>query len=104
MAPPPPDRPESRASSRYDTVATQEHAVLDARLAVDADSAMAAFRQAFDAVVAENSLTAREALRRAAPDLMRVGSRTTVALERLDAQNRGQLPFPSPAHARRSGR
>jgi hypothetical protein len=57
---------------------------LDTELRADAEAAIEAFRSSFDAALAENVPVTRERLRRAASDLMRVGARTTIVLDRLN--------------------
>lgn len=58
---------------------------LDAELHADVEAAIQAFRSSFGAALAENSLVARERLRQAASDLMRVAARTTIVLDRLNS-------------------
>ena len=58
---------------------------LDRDLHGRAEAAIAAFRSSFDAALAESSPDVRERLRQAASDLMRVAARTTIVLDRLNA-------------------
>ena len=58
---------------------------LDHELHGRAEAAIAAFRSSFDAALAEGSPSVRQRLRQAASDLMRVAARTTIVLDRLNA-------------------
>ena len=58
---------------------------LDHELHGRAEAAIAAFRSSFDAALAEESPVVRQRLRQAASDLMRVAARTTIVLDRLNA-------------------
>jgi len=58
---------------------------LDRELHGRAEAAIAAFRSSFDAALAEGSPQVHQQLRRAASDLMRVAARTTIVLDRLNA-------------------
>jgi hypothetical protein len=58
---------------------------LDRDLHSRAEAAIAAFRSSFDAALAEASPDVRQRLRQAASDLMRVAARTTIVLDRLNA-------------------
>jgi hypothetical protein len=58
---------------------------LDAELHADVEAAILVFRSSFDAALADNSPVARERLRLAASDLMRVAARTTIVLDRLNS-------------------
>jgi hypothetical protein len=58
---------------------------LDRDLHGRAEAAIAAFRSSFDAALAEGSPSVRQRLRQAASDLMRVAARTTIVLDRLNA-------------------
>jgi hypothetical protein len=58
---------------------------LDPELHGRAEAAIAAFRSSFDAALAEASPGVRQRLRQAASDLMRVAARTTIVLDRLNA-------------------
>lgn len=64
---------------------TALNANLDAELRAQADAAIVIFQDAFAAVLGEETVATRKALRQAASDLMRVAARTTIALERKDA-------------------
>lgn len=59
---------------------------LDARLHNEAEAVIAEFRDSFDAALAAGSPPARARLRRAAAELMRIGARTTIVLDRLGAR------------------
>jgi hypothetical protein len=58
---------------------------LDRELQGRAEAAIDAFRSSFDAALTEGSPVARQRLRQAASDLMRVAARTTIVLDRLSA-------------------
>jgi hypothetical protein len=58
---------------------------LDSDLHGRAEAAIEAFRSSFDAALAEGSSVCRQKLRQAASDLMRVAARTTIVLDRLNA-------------------
>jgi hypothetical protein len=58
---------------------------LDSELHGRAEAAIAAFRSSLDAALAEGSPGVRQRLRQAASDLMRVAARTTIVLDRLNA-------------------
>ena len=58
---------------------------LDDELHDRAEAAIAAFRSSFAAALAEGSPGVRQRLRQAASDLMRVAARTTIVLDRLNA-------------------
>jgi hypothetical protein len=58
---------------------------LDSELHGRAEAAIAAFRSSFDAAIAEGSPSVHQRLRQAASDLMRVAARTTIVLDRLNA-------------------
>ncbi len=58
---------------------------LDPELHGRAEAAIAAFRSSFAAALAEASPGVRQRLRQAASDLMRVAARTTIVLDRLNA-------------------
>jgi transposase-like protein len=58
---------------------------LDHELHVRAEAAIEAFRSSFDAALTESSPSVRQRLREAASDLMRVAARTTIVLDRLNA-------------------
>ena len=72
---------------------------LDRELHSRAEAAIAAFRSSFDAALAEGSPVVRERLRQAASDLMRVAARTTIVLDRLNA-NAERERARTPNHAR----
>jgi hypothetical protein len=72
---------------------------LDRELHSRAEAAIAAFRSSFDAALAEGSPVVRERLRQAASDLMRVAARTTIVLDRLNA-NAEREPARIPDHLR----
>lgn len=77
-AAPPPPRPASAAALT---------ARLDEELLRDAEAVMTAFRSAFAETLKPSATVeeGRNALRKAASDLMRVAARTTIVLERLSA-------------------
>jgi hypothetical protein len=58
---------------------------LDSELHGRAEAAIEAFRSSFDAALSEGSPIVRQRLRQAASDLMRVAARTTIVLDRLNA-------------------
>jgi transposase-like protein len=58
---------------------------LDSELHGRAEAAIEAFRSSFDAALLEGSPIVRQRLRQAASDLMRVAARTTIVLDRLNA-------------------
>jgi hypothetical protein len=71
---------------------------LDHELHGRAEAAIAAFRSSFNAALAEESPLVRQRLREAASDLMRVAARTTIVLDRLNANlehssGRSENPF-----------
>jgi hypothetical protein len=72
---------------------------LDRELHGHAEAAIAAFRSSFDAALAEGSPDVRQRLRQAASDLMRVAARTTIVLDRLNA-NAERERARTPNHAR----
>jgi hypothetical protein len=72
---------------------------LDDELHDRAEAAIAAFRSSFDAALAEGSPGVRQRLRQAASDLMRVAARTTIVLDRLNA-NVEREPARMPDHLR----
>ncbi len=72
---------------------------LDDELHGRAEAAIAAFRSSFDAALAEGSPGVRQRLRQAASDLMRVAARTTIVLDRLNA-NTDREPARVPDHMR----
>jgi hypothetical protein len=72
---------------------------LDDELHGRAEAAIAAFRSSFDAALAEGSQDVRQRLRQAASDLMRVAARTTIVLDRLNA-NAEREPARIPDHLR----
>jgi len=77
---------------------------LDNELHDRAEAAIEAFRSSFNAALAEGSPDVREQLRQAASDLMRVAARTTIVLDRLNA-NTERRParvqeYARSAHAR----
>jgi hypothetical protein len=82
-----PKQPGSRASAFA--------AGLDRELHGRAEAAIAAFRSSFDAALEEGSPAMRQKLRQAASDLMRVAARTTIVLDRLNAnaeRERARIP------------
>jgi hypothetical protein len=87
----PPQRAAGRASAFT--------AGLDSELHGRAEAAIAAFRSSFDAALAEGSPGVRQRLRQAASDLMRVAARTTIVLDRLNA-NAEREPARMPDHLR----
>lgn len=60
-------------------------AELDAELQAHTEAAIQAFRSSFAAALAEGSPASRERLRQAASDLMRAAARTTIVLDRANA-------------------
>ena len=58
---------------------------LDSELHARAEVAIEVFRSSFNAALTEQSPNARERLRQASSDLMRVAARTTIVLDRLNA-------------------
>lgn len=72
---------------------------LDDELHGLAEAAIATFRSSFDAALAEGSPRVRQRLRQAASDLMRVAARTTIVLDRLNA-NAEREPARMPEHLR----
>jgi hypothetical protein len=75
---------------------------LDSQLHLRAEAAIAMFRSSFDAALAEGSQPVREQLRQAAADLMKVAARTTIVLDRLNAnaERSGRAHnYPRSAHA-----
>jgi|SRR5271165_2865372 len=74
---------------------------LDHELHGRAEAAIAAFRSSFDAALAEASPSVRQRLRQAASDLMRVAARTTIVLDRLNA-NAERESARVPDHLRQS--
>ena len=87
--------PAQRATGR----ASAFTAGLDGELHGRAEAAIAAFRSSFDAALAEGSPGVRQRLRQAASDLMRVAARTTIVLDRLNA-NAERGPARIPEHLR----
>ena len=90
-----PAGPPQRAAAR----ASAFTAGLDSELHGRAEAAIAAFRSSFDAALAEGSPRVRQRLRQAASDLMRVAARTTIVLDRLNA-NAEREPARMPEHLR----
>lgn len=74
-------------------------AALDQDLHGRAEAAISAFRSSFDAALVESSPGVRHRLRQAASDLMRVAARTTIVLDRLNA-NLERQPQRVPQHPR----
>jgi hypothetical protein len=72
---------------------------LDRELHGRAEAAIAAFRSSFDAALTEGSPDVCQRLRQAASDLMRVAARTTIVLDRLNA-NAEREPARIPDHLR----
>jgi hypothetical protein len=72
---------------------------LDRELHGRAEAAIAAFRSSFDAALAEGSPDVCQRLRQAASELMRVAARTTIVLDRLNA-NAEREPARMPDHLR----
>jgi hypothetical protein len=72
---------------------------LDRELHGRAEAAIAAFRSSFDAALAEGSPDVCQRLRQAASELMRVAARTTIVLDRLNA-NAEREPARVPDHLR----
>ncbi len=72
---------------------------LDRELHGRAEAAIAAFRSSFDDALAEGSPRIWQRLRQAAADLMRVAARTTIVLDRLNA-NAEREPARMPDHVR----
>jgi hypothetical protein len=72
---------------------------LDDELQDRAEAAIAAFRSSFDAALIEESPGVWQRLRQAASDLMRVAARTTIVLDRLNA-NAEREPARVPDHLR----
>jgi len=70
-------------------------AQLDTDLQAHAEVAIETFRNAFGAALADDSTETRDALRRAASELMRAAARTTIVLERLDALAQRQSNRPA---------
>jgi len=76
---------------------------LDRALHHRAEGVIATFRSSFDAALTEASPVARERLRQAASDLMRVAARTTMVLDRLNAgamHSARAQNYPRSAHSR----
>jgi hypothetical protein len=95
----PGERGPSRPQHRTTVPASAFAAGLDRDLHGRAEAAIAAFRSSFDAALAEGSPRVRQRLRQAASDLMRVAARTTIVLDRLNA-NAEREPARIPDHAR----
>ena len=72
---------------------------LDQDLHGRAEAAIEAFRSSFDAALMESSAAVRQRLREAASDLMRVAARTTIVLDRLNA-NAERTAMRTPDHLR----
>jgi len=72
--------PQKNGSSSY----------IDKALRARVDSDIAAFLAAFDGALAEDTQQSRSALREATDRLLRVGARTQIELERLEAR----MPLP----------
>jgi hypothetical protein len=90
--PPPPqnvDEARSRATARKDAAASFIDEVFRARVEND----IASFLGAFDAAMAEDTQENRLALRDATDRLLRVGARTRIELERLEAR----VPLTAPS-------
>jgi len=77
----PPQMPRDDASPRKDSGAAIDR---DLRSRIDGD--ITAFLAAFDAVLAGDTLESRSGLREATDRLLRVGARTRIELERLEAK------------------
>ena len=69
---------------------------LDSELHGRAEAAIQAFRASFDAALVEGSPIVRQRLRQAASDLMRVAARTTIVLDRLNANAERSRPARYP--------
>jgi transposase-like protein len=75
---------------------------LTGELHLRAEAAIELFRSSFDAALVEGSADVRERLRQAATDLMRVAARTTIVLDRLNANAERAARshnYPRSAHA-----
>src|SRR5439155_10644996 len=81
----PNERTEPSFSQRAAVGASALSAGLDSELHGRAEAAIAAFRSSFEAALTEGSPVVRQRLRQAASDLMRVAARTTIVLDRLNA-------------------
>lgn len=73
--------PQTDAARRRPALA----AALDSRLHEEAEATIGEFRASFDVALAEDCTAARERLRQAASELMRMAARTTIVLDRLGA-------------------
>jgi hypothetical protein len=85
VTPMPSERSQAGPAQRATGRASAFTAGLDRELHGRAEAAIAAFRSSFDAALAEGSPGVRQRLRQAASDLMRVAARTTIVLDRLNA-------------------
>ena len=99
IAPTPGERSQVGPAQRATGRASAFTAGLDRELHGRAEAAIAAFRSSFDAALAEGSPGVRQRLRQAASDLMRVAARTTIVLDRLNA-NAERGPPRIPDHLR----
>jgi transposase-like protein len=89
------ERSQAEPAQRAAGGASALTAGLDRELHGRAEAAIAAFRSSFDAALAEGSPGVRQRLRQAASDLMRVAARTTIVLDRLNANaERGPVRMP----------
>jgi hypothetical protein len=94
-APMPGERSQAEPAQRVAGRSSALTAGLDRELHGRAEAAIAAFRSSFDAALAEGSPGVRQRLRQAASDLMRVAARTTIVLDRLNANaERGPVRMP----------
>lgn len=99
ITPTPSERSQVGPAQRATGRASAFTAGLDCELHGRAEAAIAAFRSSFDAALAEGSPGVRQRLRQAASDLMRVAARTTIVLDRLNA-NAERGPARIPEHLR----
>lgn len=78
--------PRGFAETRARDGRTKDGGAIDGVLRARVDGDIAAFLEAFDGALADDTLESRAALREATDRLLRAGARTRIELERLEAR------------------